>query len=430
MKINGLVAVCCLSAFLCGCASGISRTGYRLPAGKPSADVAERPIVIQCDAHYDTNDVIVLGSIHAYDTGFSTRCDEPYVLNIFCDEGRILGADLINITEEEQPTIWSTCYRARAQFLRFRNRDEVKGLVSDPKYASDLIAARSAEANYEMKKEIETTTIAGLFAGGGGYNGAVQGAIAGAINGAIGGAIWSASPDVSSDELRATETGQILGGGLGAFIAFQNAEKNSPLEQLRQRALNGDVMSQRLLGLDYDGGHGVRRDYKEAAKWYQLAANRNDPISQNNLGSLYQYGLGNPVNYIKAATLYQQSAAQGFAIAESNLGYMYDNGLGVVADKSAAVKWYRQAAEQDYPGAMLNLGIEYMSGMGVERDLPQAYMWMQSAETVAQLNHDAGIVAVIAPIFDGLKHRMTNDQIVEGTKLFDDWNNSSAKSHQ
>lgn len=146
---------------LSGCASGISRTGYQLPAGRTSKDLPLRPIAIQCNAKYDTNDVVTLGAIHAYDTGFSTRCDEAYVLDVFCREGNMLGADLINITEEHQPDVWSSCYRARAQFLRFKDSDKAKTLVSDAKYASDLIIKRSTDAN---KRNLEMIT-AGVMAG-------------------------------------------------------------------------------------------------------------------------------------------------------------------------------------------------------------------------------------------------------------------------
>ena len=100
LKIALLIALCGAAIFLSGCAAGISRSGYSKPTGPPTPEIASRAIVIKCGMQYNPNDVVVLGSIHAYDTGFSTRCDEPYILGIFCKEGRILGADVINITEE------------------------------------------------------------------------------------------------------------------------------------------------------------------------------------------------------------------------------------------------------------------------------------------------------------------------------------------
>jgi hypothetical protein len=114
--------------------------------------------------HYNTNDVEILGSIHDYDTGFSTDCDEAAILDIFCREGSMLRADLINITEEKQPNPWtSTCYRAKAEFLRFKDREKAKVLVSDAKYAPDLIIERSAAAGKRNREVIAAGVFGGLL---------------------------------------------------------------------------------------------------------------------------------------------------------------------------------------------------------------------------------------------------------------------------
>src|SRR5205814_6958379 len=112
----------------------------------------------------NTNDVERLGSIRGHDTGLSTDCDEAAILDIFCREGSMLGADLINITEEKQPNPWtSTCYRARAEFLRFRDREKAKGLVSDAKYAPTLIVERSAATGKRNREVISGAVFGGLL---------------------------------------------------------------------------------------------------------------------------------------------------------------------------------------------------------------------------------------------------------------------------
>ena len=424
-----MIVFCFVAVFLSGCATGISRSGYSKPSGPPPSDIASRPIVIQCNAQYDPHDVVVLGSIHAYDTGFSTRCDEPYILGIFCEEGRILGADVVNITEEKQPSIWgSTCYQAKAQFLRFTDREMAKGLVSDPKYAPDLVAARAGESKEEVEKEMEAVGLAGSVARSDSLE--QYGAIGGSVNGLIGGATWSNPRELTPSEAHAVETGADFGGVVGALIAYSIAEKHSPVEQLKKRALQGDVAAQRSLGVDYERGYDVNQDYQEATKWYQLAANRGDAIAQNNLGSFYQFGLDNPTNYSKAATLYQQSATQGFALAQCNLGYMYDYGLGVSTDKVAAVTWYRRAAQQNYSGGMLNLGVIYVHGDGVTSDLPQSYMWLTAAGMIAQIEQNGSVEQRVGFALNDLKQHMTTNQIADGEKLFKAWNDNYLKTHQ
>jgi|SRR5450756_12514 len=148
---------------LSGCAAGITRTGYQLPAGKASKDLPLEAIAIQANVHYNTNEVDVLGSIHAYDNGLSTDCDEATIIETFCREGHMLGADLIDITEEKQPNPWtSTCYRAKATFLRYKDRAKAKGLVSDPQYAPALIMERSTAATHRNNVVLGATLAGGV----------------------------------------------------------------------------------------------------------------------------------------------------------------------------------------------------------------------------------------------------------------------------
>ena len=166
MKITLLMALCGVAILASGCAAGISRTGYHLPADQAANNLPRRPIAIRYEMHYSTNDMAVLGSIHAYDTGLSTDCDEAAILDIFCREGNMLGADIVNITQEKQPNpLTSTCYRARAEFLRFKDREKAKDLVSDPKYAPNLIIDRSIATGKRNRQVIAGTVLGGVLGG-------------------------------------------------------------------------------------------------------------------------------------------------------------------------------------------------------------------------------------------------------------------------
>lgn len=165
MKLALIMVLGGVAILLSGCAVGITRTGYRLPANVNSKNLQRCRIAIQYHAKYDTNDVVVLGSIDAYDTGFSTDCDEAYVLDIFCREACSLGADLVDITEEKEPDMWSSCYRAKAKFLRFKDREKAKGLVSDAKYAPNLIIERSVKSHKRTRDVIAASVLGGPLAG-------------------------------------------------------------------------------------------------------------------------------------------------------------------------------------------------------------------------------------------------------------------------
>ena len=50
-------------------------------------------------------------------------------------------------------------------------------------------------------------------------------------------------------------------------------------------------MAQYNLGVMYDNGDGVPQDYKEAVKWYRLAAEQGDASAQYNLGLMYEMAM-------------------------------------------------------------------------------------------------------------------------------------------
>ena len=163
MKISLIMALCSAAIFVSGCAAGIIRTGYQLPKEQDTNNAVGRIIAVQRNATFDTNDVVILGFIHSYDTGFSLDCDEAYSLDIFCQEGRILGADLVNITEEKHPDWFSSCYRARAEFVRFKDREKVKSLYSDPYYAPAPIIDRSVQSGKRNRETIAAAVLGGIL---------------------------------------------------------------------------------------------------------------------------------------------------------------------------------------------------------------------------------------------------------------------------
>ncbi len=162
---NIQIYILVFTAFLLsGCAAGIKRTGYHLPEGQASKDLPRRTIAIQCDPQFSINEVESLGTIHAYDTGFSVDCDEVAVLDAFCREGTMVGADIIHITKEKQPSILgSTCYRADAEFLRVKDREKARILVSDAKYAPDLIVNRAEKSNKRSRQVLVGAVGGGLL---------------------------------------------------------------------------------------------------------------------------------------------------------------------------------------------------------------------------------------------------------------------------
>jgi TPR repeat protein len=71
----------------------------------------------------------------------------------------------------------------------------------------------------------------------------------------------------------------------------------------------------------YDEGHGVPQDYKEAVKWYRLAAEQGDAFAQYNLGAMYAEGLGVLQDYVLAHMWWNIAGSNGYedAVKERNI---------------------------------------------------------------------------------------------------------------
>jgi hypothetical protein len=81
------------------------------------------------------------------------------------------------------------------------------------------------------------------------------------------------------------------------------------LTDRQQRAYEGDVNCQFLLGNMYEKGQGVSQDYKAAVKWYRLAADQGDSDAQCYLGEMYWNGEGVQQDMVVAYALFNISAA-------------------------------------------------------------------------------------------------------------------------
>ena len=148
------------------------------------------------------------------------------------------------------------------------------------------------------------------------------------------------------------------------------------LEVLAER---GDAGAQAELGVRFEDGRGVERDYGEAVTWYRRAAEQGHAHGQTSLGAMYGTGRGVSKDDAEAVRWYRRAAEQGFALAQIWLGDMYRTGRGVGRDYAEAVRWFRRSAEQGHADGQANLGYMYERGDGVSRDNAQALRWYQRA---------------------------------------------------
>lgn len=119
------------------------------------------------------------------------------------------------------------------------------------------------------------------------------------------------------------------------------------LQQLKQKALQGDTKSQLILGSKYSiGVRGTPKDTNEAIKWYKMAVAKGSNEALMSLGRCY-LDLQNPNEAIK---WYSKALAMGNSNAKNLIGECYQT-----------------------------LGSRYLSGRGVEKDLNEAYAYYKLA---------------------------------------------------
>ena len=140
-----------------------------------------------------------------------------------------------------------------------------------------------------------------------------------------------------------------------------------------------------LLGNIYYTGKGVPQSYKEAAKWYEMAAEGLESYGLCNLGYCYYYGRDMDVNYKRAYECFSLSAYMRNPNAMYKLGDMYFYGYHVEEDKNAAYYWYCEAldnldGEDIEANIYYRLGLCYLYGHGTCKNEFRALEHLQNAE--------------------------------------------------
>ncbi len=86
-----------------------------------------------------------------------------------------------------------------------------------------------------------------------------------------------------------------------------DAERMEFLES-KAKAEKGEAKDQFNLGVCYDKGRGVAKDYTEAVKWYRKAAEQNDAWAQSELGTCYHLGQSVQQDYAEAFAWFSLAA--------------------------------------------------------------------------------------------------------------------------
>jgi len=144
------------------------------------------------------------------------------------------------------------------------------------------------------------------------------------------------------------------------------------------------------LGILYENGWGIPKNYNEAFKYYKISAERGFMLAFNNLATFYRNGFGVEKNLNSAVYWYEQGVEKGDKTAFNNLiqlanenhpvaldhvGALYLNGRFVPKNYQEAFKYYSRAAKQNVSSSQMQLAFLYATGQGVKADVVKAYVW-------------------------------------------------------
>jgi uncharacterized protein len=209
-----------------------------------------------------------------------------------------------------------------------------------------------------------------------------------------------------------------LGAMAMALCAPGHATAVEPdIPRIQANAQRGSIEQEIELAGAYFEGRGVSRDEKQAAYWYEKAANSGDPGAQLQIGFFYEAGIGVQRDSARAAIWFQRAVAGGSVSAKVNLGVAYMWGSGVRKDPEFGTRLFREAAEKGSGAGACYLANAYYFGVGIAKDPKQAMHWLE----VAAKRHDPQAELSLAII---LMSEHGGDRDARGIKLLRD----SAKS--
>ena len=169
------------------------------------------------------------------------------------------------------------------------------------------------------------------------------------------------------------------------FSAASHALGVEPdIPRIQAGAERGSIQHEIELAGAYFMGHGVSRDEKQAAYWYEKAANSGDPGAQQQIGYFYEAGIGVERNPARAVSWFERAVSGGSVAAKVNLGVAYMWGEGVRKDPEFATQLFREAAEKGSGAGACFLADAYYFGVGAAKDSGKARHWFE----VAAKRHD------------------------------------------
>ncbi|WP_342453116.1 tetratricopeptide repeat protein [Jiella mangrovi] len=180
-----------------------------------------------------------------------------------------------------------------------------------------------------------------------------------------------------------------------AYGAFQRGYYLTAVKLAEPLANLGDPAAQTLLGEIYSRGLGVRRDMKEAARWFKAAATAGNPEAQFRYAMILLDGTVVEKDEAQARDLMQAAADRGLPLAEYNFGQMLIEASPSGGFKDAA-GYFEKAASAGVAEAQYAMSQLFANGRGVPRDLDRARAFLHASAlngfSIAQIEYGIWLI--------------------------------------
>ncbi|ORX97932.1 HCP-like protein [Basidiobolus meristosporus CBS 931.73] len=128
----------------------------------------------------------------------------------------------------------------------------------------------------------------------------------------------------------------------------------------------GDAEACYIVGTSYSNGHGVKKSYPDAIKYFKIAMDLAQP-------SLEEAAPDSRSSQVRGSYAF-------FVNSAFRTGLMYlEGGHGIVAEPSLALEFWKQSANSGHAQSMYNTGILYLNGVGTAKNLDKAAKYIQNA---------------------------------------------------
>ncbi|MBU2951229.1 hypothetical protein KO493_11020 [Tamlana agarivorans] len=150
-----------IGIFFTSCSHRIVRTDYNVN----KSDYKNCDVIIKRNTNIKDTLITKIGEIKLGESGFSTACSEEHAIKILKKEACAISANLIIITEENRPDLWSSCYRCRADFYKYNDTIKRESSANDKIYQPEKVKQRVSKDRKNNTVVFIGSVIAGVLIG-------------------------------------------------------------------------------------------------------------------------------------------------------------------------------------------------------------------------------------------------------------------------